>query len=345
MRVERMGVLLIVVFCVAGTAMGQTEWTYDPALNGLEPGPPGSWDAGGLVNQTFVFDGSTYHIFYTGLGQTGGFQDVGHATSPDGVMWTKNKANPVLTRGAPGEWDDSATIAGAVIWDGSEFHMWYGGFHVDGVLRACYATSPDGTIWTKHGCNLPGLEPGVPNSWDQDWVRPGTVMIEGTTFRMWYDGSRNLGAPGWSARVGYAESLDGINWVKHPEGVLQADPSSWETLSTGYPSVAFDGRNYHMWYTGGTESPSLTDLKIGYAHSINGVNWTKSRENPVIEMGIGFALNSPVHFDGTTWHMWHGHSDGGLPYLISYATSTCCAGIFGDDLETGDTSLWTTTVP
>jgi sucrose-6-phosphate hydrolase SacC (GH32 family) len=336
--------LLIIFLGVAGTAMSQTEWTYK-SLIGLEPGPPGSWDSNGCWMQSIVFDGLTYHAFYTATRPDGLGWDVGHATSPDRVNWTKNPANPVLRNGAPGEWDDEGIAAGAVLWDGIEFHMWYGGLHNDNIERACYATSPDGTNWTKQVCNLPGLEPGVPNPWDERVVRPNTVIIEGNTYRMWYNGARYLGAPGWSARVGHAESLDGINWTKRPEAVFQSDPNSWESLSTGLPYVVFDGSRYHMWYTGGTQTSSDIDLKIGYAFSIDGINWTKSAANPIIEELGGFAASGPVVFDGETWHMWHTHSDGTFPWFVSYATSTCCAGIFGDDFETGDTSLWSTTVP
>ncbi len=84
---------------------------------------------------------------------------------------------------------------------------------------------------------------------------------------------------------GYAESLMESTGPDMSRGYSRsAAPGSWETLRSGYPSVAFDGCDYHMWYR---RALLVGDLKIGYAYSINGINWTRSRENPVIEMGNG----------------------------------------------------------
>jgi len=347
MRAGKIVLVLSAFVCTAGLAMGQTEWIHDPPLQGLDPGEPGSWDEGGCWVQAVVFDGSMHHLWYKGR-DLSGWNDTGHATSIDGISWTKEPANPVLTRGAPGEWDDLGIAGVAVIWDGSLFNMWYGGLHNDSIERACYATSPNGTDWTKVQCNLPGLEPGVPTYWDVDSVRPTTVIIEGDTYRMWYDAAYYVGpAMGWHAVVGYAESLDGINWDKRPEWVL-GPTVDWELWTAGFPYVVFEGATYHMWYTGGPESSSAFDLQIGYAFSIDGIRWTKSAENPVITTSPEMNSSSTVRWDGSTWHMWHAHRSGaGVPLSISisYATSICCAGIFGDDFEFGDTSAWSATAP
>ena len=350
MSAKRVAAMVLIVLCAAGAALAQTVWTDVPNLQGLEPGPLGSWDEGGCMVLAVVSDGSTYHLWYEGLSADGYWRDIGHATSPDRVTWTKAAANPVLTSGgAPGGWDDDGVSGAAVIWDGAQFRMWYGGLSVDGVERACYATSPDGEDWTKHACNLPGLEPGVPGLWDLDTVRPTSVVIVGNTYRMWYTGMRYLGGTsGWSGVVGYAESLDGLSWTKRSDPVLEPGDGTWEERMTFAPYVVFDSAGYHMFYTGGTEVfPSTINHSLGYAFSADGIHWNKSGANPVIAVDGEFALFSPVHFDGGTWYMWYSRStnSGSLPLMVSHAISTCCEGLFGDGFETGDTSLWTTTVP
>ncbi len=45
-----------------------------------------------------VFDGSEFHMWYW-LGGSSGRNRIGHATSPDGVTWTKDPLNPVLDYG------------------------------------------------------------------------------------------------------------------------------------------------------------------------------------------------------------------------------------------------------
>lgn len=57
---------------------------------------------------------------------TGGIS-IGHATSPDGLTWTKDPSNPVLTAGSAGNWDNPRVDCPTVIFDGDTFHMWYAG--------------------------------------------------------------------------------------------------------------------------------------------------------------------------------------------------------------------------
>ena len=35
---------------------------------------------------------------------------IGHATSPDGITWTKDTNNPVLDVGPDGNWDDNTGL-------------------------------------------------------------------------------------------------------------------------------------------------------------------------------------------------------------------------------------------
>jgi len=46
---------------------------------------------------------------------------IGHATSADGITWTKDPNNPVLPRGSKGAWDVSWINAGSVLYDGTEY--------------------------------------------------------------------------------------------------------------------------------------------------------------------------------------------------------------------------------
>ena len=150
MRKPWMALLAIGVVLLPGVVSAQTEWVEDPA-NPVVPKPDlDAWDAEGYVNTMLVVDG-TYHLFYQGH-EDGSpllrFYDIGHATSDDGINWVKDPANPVLTRGDAGEWDEESLGAAAVIHDGVEFRMWYGGSDGEGDAVG-YATSSDGTSWTK----------------------------------------------------------------------------------------------------------------------------------------------------------------------------------------------------
>ena len=323
MNVRRVALLLSIVLCAAGAALAQTEWVEYPDNPVIGPGEPGAWDAGGHSAGTVVFDGSVYHMFLEGYDDSGALADIGHATSADGVEWTMDPANPVLTRGEPGEWDDEFVFGAAVIHDGDQFRMWYSGG--DGSHeRVGYATSPDGTVWTKHAGN-PVMDVGPAGSWTDRIVRPGTVINDGDIFKMWFFGGTS------TLHIGYADSQDGINWAQRSDPVLSpgAFPGAWDPLVVN-PWVVFDGSTYHMWYVGGVDrTPPAGASSSGTPSRATACTWTKHRDNPVIRTADNWAFRSSVVFDGSTWHMWYSHeneADRSIQ-LISYATSTRGAGV------------------
>ena len=309
---KRIAVVLWIFVCSAGIAMAQTEWVIDAGPL-LEPGSPGSFDAGGGWPGTVVFDGSSYHLYYVGFPEPDGpfFQgwQIGHATSPDGLIWTKDAANPVVGLGSAGEWDERSLSKPAVEFDGSMFHMWYVGGNTS-VASAGYATSLDGSMWTKHGEN-PVLEPGPPGSWEGEILAPHTVLFNGSTYRMWYYAGPSVGP--W--QIGYAESSDGLSWTKHTTPVLSpGPPGSWDSWSPHEPALVIDGGVFHMWYTASTGS--VADLSIGYARSDDGINWTKHVPRPVVTHDP-YAISSTVLLEDGTYRMWFAAGSD-----IYHATST-----------------------
>ena len=71
MRAKRVAMLLAIVVCSAGMAMGQTEWVEYADNPVIGPGEPGEWDEDGREVLEVVFDGSTYHLFFGDPGQGG----------------------------------------------------------------------------------------------------------------------------------------------------------------------------------------------------------------------------------------------------------------------------------
>jgi len=328
MSTKRVLVVVSIMLCGAGMAMGQTEWVLDPNNPVIGPGDAGPWDVNGPWTRAAIFDGTMYHLYFTGSGENGLPNDMGHATSPspDAEEWTMDPTNPVLTRGGTGEWDELRLDGASVVHDGTIFHMWYSGWGDDEFERVGYATSPDGTVWTKHSGN-PVMDVGEPGSWDEDVIRPTSVLRDDGGFRMWYAGADWDGNE-FRTSVGYAESSDGVSWTKDPNPVLGPSeyPGAWDSLEVGNPYVVYDGTVYHMWYTGGIETTSSIDLSIGYAWSGDGFAWTKHRYNPVLSSTDSVLYHSPVLHDGTKWHMWYSSWDGATDEM-NHATSDCCAGV------------------
>jgi hypothetical protein len=320
MKAKNLVTLVMAVLLGSGAAVAQTEWVDHPDNPVVGIDDVGPWAPLGVPISAVVFDGATYHMWFTGDDEGIIWGDgIGHATSPDGVEWTMDPANPVLTTGPDGEWDDQSVTGGAVIHDGATFHMWYAGSNGDGQ-NIGYVTSPDGSVWTKHQGN-PVMEHGPPGSWDDTWLGMDSVIQDGDGFKAWF-----MGSQGWDGvtSIGYATSPDGIEWTRHPDNpVLEPDtsPGSWEA-DLFNPTVAFDGTTYHMWYIG--DYPAAAQ-QIGYAHSGDGIHWTKHPDNPVHEISNEDIFTMSVLAGDSGWRMWFSHVDYDVGWRTTYATSECCA--------------------
>jgi hypothetical protein len=117
---------------------------------------PGTFDAGGIGTSTVVKVGETYHMYYEAWGKFGFDRkpdeyrtlQIGHATSTDGIHWTKDPANPVLPHGKGGEWDSTGTWDPFILYEDGKYKLWYGGG--ENPCDFSYADSVDGTHFTKH---------------------------------------------------------------------------------------------------------------------------------------------------------------------------------------------------
>jgi len=167
--------------------MAQTKWEK-------YPGNPVLGDA--LSENTVLFDGTEYKTWYVVK------EGISYATSPDGISWVKYPDNPVLGPGEPWTWNWYGIHAPTVLFDGTEYKMWYGGGEYGSNYRIGYATSDDGVSWVKYAGN-PVLDLGTPGTWDDYYVHSPTVLFNGTKYQMWYTGR------GEDTRIGYATSIPG----------------------------------------------------------------------------------------------------------------------------------------
>ena len=272
------------------TSFDGIVWEKHPANPVLDVGANGTWDDASVDDTTVLYDGSKYQMWYQG--HDGSNRRIGYATSFDGIVWEKYPANPVLDLGAPGTWEDSHVGDPNVLFDGTQYHMWYGG---NG--RIGYATSFDGIVWEKYPDN-PVLDLGAPGTWDDASVGTPTVLFDGTKYQMWYTGS-DVSKP-YPHRIGYATSFDGIVWETHPANpVLDVGPiGTWEDWYVGSPIVLFDGTQYQMWYKGYHEEHSQGHWRIGYATSIPGsptitIKTDKSIYNPWDRVQVLADVDNP----------------------------------------------------
>lgn len=286
------------------------------------------WDDYGVSQPAIVKVGPIYQMWYLGW-DASNIDRIGYAESLDGITWTKLANNPVLGEGPAGSWDESGAYNPSVIVEETQsgdllYKMWYTGYSETAELaRIGYATSPDGTNWSKRPMYV--LNVGPQGAWDGAGVGECSVIKDGHQYKMWYGGSD---AWRWW-RVGYATSPDGIHWTKHPNNPVLSEGSAgvWDEWGASAPAVVKIEGKFHMLY-GGLDSYS--GARIGAASSSDGLNWTKSTDNPQLLEGLDAgAWNSENVFHATFFKdnnedlvkMFYRGTDGSV-YGIGYGISS-----------------------
>jgi predicted GH43/DUF377 family glycosyl hydrolase len=306
------------------TSTDKINWDKHPTPV-LEHGPNGSCDDVNALHPSVYFDGTTYHMWYTGV--NGSFGQIGYATSPDSINWTKHSGNPVLTLGQPGSWDDQSINSPDVLFFDGVFHMWYVGFNGN-FEQIGHATSLNGIDWEKDTLN-PVLKVGDFGSWDNASSSQPSVLYDGTNFHIWYGGG-----PDFDWKIGYAFSEDGRNWHKDDTNNPVLEPGltgDWDIEYVGYHTVCFnsDSTGFDMWYTGAASAGYSGD--IGYATAPLEIpsfenTWYKYPSNPVFEGEPGeFDSDEVQHpsivVNDKQYHMWYSGYGGGDGSRVGYAVS------------------------
>jgi hypothetical protein len=231
------------------------------------------------------------------------------------INWEKDASNPVLA-GVSGNWDQEVWHP-VVIYEDEIFKMWFLAYY-SGNYQVGYAESYDGLTWGEMLLVIPS---GQPEEWDR-YKAPHTIVRINDTLKMWYHGSTNW-ADNFS--IGYAWSVIEHEWNFLPEPVMvKGETGSWDDTYVYNPSVYYDGEQYQMWYTGSADG--WYD-EIGYATSVNGIDWEKDYINsPVIELGDPgsfydeWVQSGPVIKQNGICQMWFTGLDG-YYMKVGFATS------------------------
>lgn len=89
------------------------------------------WEKGALFYPYVLREDDTWVMFYGAYWQSPpsgkGSTAMGMATSRDGIAWTKNPANPILTPTMGSAYDSLYTSSESVIRDGDIYRLYYGG--------------------------------------------------------------------------------------------------------------------------------------------------------------------------------------------------------------------------
>ncbi len=154
---------------------------------------------------------------------------------------------------------------------------------------------------------------GIPNIYAPE------VLFENGIYKMWYGG----GGADIKDRIHYAESVDGINWIK--KGAVVEAPSPH--FNANDPTVVKVGGKYYMYMT--ISESDLLD-RIYLATSLDGLTWTmpiKVLEGGPYAWNSRYVARPTVIYDNGIFKMWYDTTSGtGYNYTVSsfdigYATS------------------------
>ena len=243
---------------------------------------------------------------------------------------------------------DGTTLKAHEPWimkDGDTYKMWYN--CISGLGTAClgYRTSTDGITWTPGMTITPTAANGGTQAWDTDYISP-VVIKDGDTYKMWYNVNEGNG----KFYIAYATSTDGIAWVE-PQNLNQVASAAgtttnnlvlkqgaageWDGYQTGealYGLSVLKNENgtYEMWYSGNKsgESTGVDGYSIGYARSVDGINWTKQAASPVVKgttdgYDAGGAYYPTVIEDPNNelYHMYYWAYNSGWTGKVAYASA------------------------
>lgn len=272
-----------------------SDWQKFGSQPVLERGELFSYDFYAISDPFVVFHDGIFKMWYTGGGavlpDTLLASRICYATSVDGIEWQKYSGNPVLNIRSE-FWDSLGVETPTVLIDTAappdqRYKMWYAGTTFDGIrYNLGFAHSADGISWTR----LPNavLEVGSVNEWDNFFLEGPTVLQNDQGYHMWYagyDAAVNGEATDGKVNIGYATSIDGINWEKYSGNpVMTTTDGAWDAVYVQDPEVKFQNGKYHMWY-GGTDVGDNYFQQTGYASSLDGINWVKSPNNPILMRG------------------------------------------------------------
>jgi len=222
----------------------------------LPLGRTGTFDDEGMMPSDLVVDQGKVHMFYSGWNRrlTAPYHNAtGLLVSEDkGVTFQRPFEGPVLDRIAT---EPYLAVTPTVLIENGIWKMWY----VSGVSWQEIQGRYEPVYVIKHAHSVDGIQ----------WIRPAAVCIQsrheveafsrpcvvrdGNLYKMWFcfrDSVDYRGGQG-SYNLGYAESPDGIQWIrKDEESAWALSSDAWETEMRCYPYVIDIGDKRYMFYNG-----------------------------------------------------------------------------------------------
>ncbi|GLC94529.1 glycosylase [Cupriavidus sp. TA19] len=225
----------------------------DAPILGL--GACGAFDEFGTNPISVIRDGEEVRVYYAGWTRCESVPfngTIGVATSRDnGHTFARIGPGPVL----PYSPDEPFLLGSPRIrkFDG-RWHLWYvagkewlkTSDRPEPVYKIRMASSNDGINWTKRGCDLIEDVLGA----HECQACPDVIFRDGKYHMFFsYRHSHNYKGKEGGYRIGYASSLDMVNWTRQDEVAgMHVSESGWDSEMVNYPHVfELDGETYMLY--------------------------------------------------------------------------------------------------
>lgn len=274
----RMQVVVGLIMLLIGAARAE-EFPADvvrwvPALNKpvFQGAGDKAWDRYIRERGWILIEEGTYHLWYTGFNKDRSpLMLLGHATSPDGLRWTRDKTNPLETS----SWVEDM----CVVHRGDMYFMFAEG-NEDIAQLPHLLTSHDGVRWVERG-------PLDVRKVDGSPIAPGlygtpTVWVENDLWYLFYE-RQDLG-------IWLATSKEGMTWMNvSDDPVIGLGPGAYDRYAIALNQIIKQNDVYYAYYhaNGGN---SETDWTTNVARSRDLVHWEKYSGNPILDRNYSSAI-------------------------------------------------------
>jgi hypothetical protein len=217
----------------------------------------GSFDDSGIMPSSIINVNNKKYLYYIGwtTRQTVPYQNaIGLAISEDrGLTFSKISEGPIISVNHIEPYFSGTSF---VIFENDIFKMWYLSCikwsvfegKTEPIYNIKYAESKNGIDWlqtAKVAIELNADEGGL--------VSASVIKIDGI-YKMWF-GKRKKSNYRENIentyRIGYAESIDGIIWIRKDDNAgIDLSKSGWDSEMISYPYVVKYNNELHMFYNG-----------------------------------------------------------------------------------------------
>ncbi len=229
--------------------------------------PEATYEEKGFAAPCALVSGKNVNLFYQTYGN-GRNDAICHATSTDGIHFTRNKTNPIFH--PDGKWNCGRAIDAEVVHFKGKYYLYYATrdpsykIQMQGVAVAPGNTDFNREDWNNLSKEGPIMKPELP--WEGECIEGASVICKYGRLFMFYAGDYN-NAP---QQIGLAESSDGVHWKRISDQPFLPNgmPGEWNSSESGHPHIFSNPHgDDHLFFQGNNDNGKtwfISNIPIGW---------------------------------------------------------------------------------